>query len=149
MERTRSGDILLWKSGRSSSMRWRSDCDHGDQVTFRWRSRRCNGDPIALWVDRHGSLCRVVDRRRPRRSKRSVRDPFTLSAILALNAATYRALADRSGSPSSGMGVLNHPAAAPRFTKWGFPKTRCSEGSCHSNNNISSCYGSHHPEFSS
>ena len=49
----------------------RSVGDMGDQLAIRLRFMRPSSDLFALWTDRHGSLCKGVNRRR---SWRSVRD---------------------------------------------------------------------------
>ena len=44
--------------------RLRSDGDMGDRLAILLRSMRSSSDLFALWTDRHGSLCKRVNRRR-------------------------------------------------------------------------------------
>ena len=57
----------------------RSFGDMGDQLAFRLRSIRSSSDLFASWTDRHGSLCKGVNRRRSWRSWGSVRDQSVIN----------------------------------------------------------------------
>ena len=48
----------------------------GDQLAIRLRSMRSSSDLFTLWTDRHGSLCKGVNRWR---SWRSVRDQSAIN----------------------------------------------------------------------
>ena len=57
----------------------RSVGDMGDQLAILLRSMQSSSDLFAPWTDRHGSLCKWVNRRRSCWSWRSVRDQSAIS----------------------------------------------------------------------
>ena len=53
--------------------------DMGDQLAIRLRSMRSGSDLFALWMDRHGSFCKGVNRWRSWRPWRSVKDQSAIN----------------------------------------------------------------------